>query len=78
MADNTEQLFGDYSPTIDSEYTTNPLQGLRMVWPQLSYAAGCKDNACTHYNADDVKTAATGSDLLFVCLGTGKFVGPNI
>ena len=29
---------------------------------------------CRSYNSDDVKTAATGADLVIVCLGTGNSI----
>ena len=30
--------------------------------------------SCRSYNSDDIKTAATGADLVIVCLGTGNSV----
>ncbi|XP_071112530.1 uncharacterized protein [Haliotis cracherodii] len=72
MANNTYQLFGDYAPTMNLEYTTNPLQGLQYLWSTVRYGAGCTDNNCTQYNSQEVQTVASGSDLIFVCLGTGQ------
>ncbi|XP_071112529.1 uncharacterized protein [Haliotis cracherodii] len=72
MANNTYQLFGDYAPTMNPEYTTNPLQGIQYLWSTVRYAAGCTDNKCTQYYSHEVRTAVTASDLIFVCLGTGQ------
>ncbi|XP_046354046.2 probable beta-D-xylosidase 2 [Haliotis rufescens] len=72
MANNTYQLFGDYAPTMNPEYTTNPLQGIQYLWSTVRYAAGCTDNKCTQYYSHEVQTAVTASDLIFVCLGTGQ------
>ncbi|XP_046550181.1 probable beta-D-xylosidase 2 [Haliotis rubra] len=72
MANNTYQLFGDYAPTMNLEYSSNPLQGIASLWPTVRYGAGCTDNNCTQYNSQEVQAAATGSDLIFVCLGTGQ------
>ncbi|XP_048240193.1 probable beta-D-xylosidase 2 isoform X3 [Haliotis rufescens] len=71
MANNSNALFGDYSPDINLRYTTNPLKGVQSIWSTVRYGAGCTDTKCTQYNSQEVQTAAKGSDLLFVCLGTG-------
>ncbi|XP_067675245.1 uncharacterized protein [Haliotis asinina] len=72
MANNTYQMFGDYTPTINPTYTTRPLQGVQSIWSTVRYGAGCTDNKCIQYNSQEIQTAATGSDLIFVCLGTGQ------
>ncbi|XP_029658372.1 probable beta-D-xylosidase 6 [Octopus sinensis] len=72
MANNTNQLFGDYSATIDPKYTTTPLQGLQALAESVNYAAGCKENKCTSYNASEIEHAVSSSELVIVCLGTGK------
>ncbi|KAJ8314665.1 hypothetical protein KUTeg_006815 [Tegillarca granosa] len=72
MANNTEQLFGNYSPDIDPRFSTTPLDGLRQFATNTKYGAGCQDNKCTNYKADDIKTAVTATDVIFVCLGTGQ------
>ncbi|XP_071113488.1 uncharacterized protein [Haliotis cracherodii] len=72
MANNPYQQFGDYAPAMNREYTTTPLQGLQYLWSTVRYAAGCTDNKCTQYNSHQVRIAVTASDLIFVCLGTGR------
>ena len=71
MADNIEQQFGDYSPTIDPSVTTTPLQGLRQLGEHVNHAAGCDSNACTNYDSSSVQDAVSGVDVVFACLGTG-------
>ncbi|XP_046354043.2 probable beta-D-xylosidase 2 [Haliotis rufescens] len=71
MANNSNALFGDYTADMNPRYTTNPLQGVQSIWSTVRYGAGCTDTKCTQYNSQEVQTAAKGSDLLFVCLGTG-------
>ncbi|XP_048240339.1 probable beta-D-xylosidase 2 isoform X2 [Haliotis rufescens] len=72
MANNTIQLFGNYAPDMNPNYTTNPLQGITTLWSAVRYGAGCTDNKCTQYNSEEVLTAAKGAGLIFVCLGTGQ------
>lgn len=73
MANNTDQLFGDYSPTTDPRFVKTPLKGLTELNFSMNYAAGCVDGTrCLNYSQDDVKTALVGADLVVVCLGTGK------
>ena len=72
MANNSEQLFGDYSPTTDPKFVKTPLRGLTDLNFSMNYAAGCVDGTqCLNYSQGDVKTALTGADLVVVCLGTG-------
>ncbi|XP_067675028.1 uncharacterized protein [Haliotis asinina] len=71
MANNSQALFGDYAPDMDPKYTTTPLQGVQSIWTTVRYGAGCSDSKCTQYARQEVQTAAKGSDLVFVCLGTG-------
>ncbi|XP_046550186.1 probable beta-D-xylosidase 2 [Haliotis rubra] len=71
MANNPQALFGDYAPDMDPKYTTTPLQGVQSIWSTVRYGAGCSDTKCTQYDSQEVQTAAKGSDLVFVCLGTG-------
>ena len=71
MTDNMDQLFGDYSPAIDSQYTTSPYDGLKSAAVNSVLAKGCNDNRCGSYNADEIKNATLWSDIIIVCLGTG-------
>lgn len=74
MADNPEQQFGDYSPDYDPLYTTTPYTGLSVLASTTITASGCNDNYCSTYDSASVITALQGSELIFVCLGTGKQV----
>ncbi|KAK3600408.1 hypothetical protein CHS0354_026641 [Potamilus streckersoni] len=71
MADNLEQLFGDYHAKIDPRYSMTPLQGLSNLAAKVNYTAGCKDNRCTNYSVSDIQNAVRGTQLVIVCLGTG-------
>lgn len=73
MANNTDQMFGDYSPTTDFSFVKTPLTGLGELNFSMNYAAGCLDGTpCLNYSQNDVRTALTGADLVVVCLGTGQ------
>lgn len=74
MADNAEQVFGNYSPNIMPEYTVTPYKGLLGLADKVSYAAGCDNTVCAKYEAGDISRAVTGSQLVVVCLGTGPAV----
>ncbi|XP_071137812.1 uncharacterized protein [Mytilus edulis] len=72
MANNTGQLFGDYSPDADPRFVSTPWESLRKVAVDSSYAAGCQDgNKCTKYSSSDIQNAVKDSYIVFVCLGTG-------
>ena len=72
MANNPEQLFGDYAALYNSTATRTPLQGLTDVAGHLIYGAGCNDNKCSHYNKSSISSAVSKSDMVIVCLGTGN------
>ena len=71
MSNNLDQLFGTYSPTPQAQYSSTPLEGLKMLADNVQWAAGCDDNRCSQYQSQPVKQAASSSDIVFVCLGTG-------
>ena len=71
MANNVEQLFGDYAPTINPAYTKTPWQGFSSLAQSVVLAEGCTSTACVNYNSTDLRTKVTGSDLVIICLGTG-------
>ncbi|KAK3600409.1 hypothetical protein CHS0354_026642 [Potamilus streckersoni] len=71
MADNLEQLFGDYHAQIDPWFSTTPLEGLSKLADKVIYAAGCNDNRCKEYSSGDIQNAVRGTQLVIVCLGTG-------
>ena len=66
-------MFGDYAATPDKKFITTPLDGLKRLAGTTQYAAGCDDAHCKNYDADSVRTAVTGAEYIFVCLGTGEW-----
>ena len=74
MADNLEELYGDYAADVDPIYAKTPLEGLKSMAAITNYAAGCADNSCHNYSAGDIKKAVTGSQLVIICVGTGMDV----
>ena len=71
MADNLEQLYGDYNPNVEPKFAKTPLEGLKSVADQVIYKPGCTDNKCTKYNKTDITSAVQAGDMVVVCLGTG-------
>ncbi|CAL1527276.1 unnamed protein product [Lymnaea stagnalis] len=75
MADNYAQLFGDYTPQQDRSFTKTPLQGLRTLFPGIKYKQACADGTpCTSYQSQVIQQVVTGTDLVFVALGTGAII----
>lgn len=72
MADNKYQQIGSYAPDVMPGFTTTPLQGLSKLSKNVQYAAGCNDNACAKYNQSEIQKALNGTEVIFICLGTGK------
>ena len=72
MADNADQQFGDYGSNVLPQFTTTPKDTLLQLGQMSSYASGCDDTHCSKYDADSVKAAVGGADLIIVCLGTGR------
>ena len=72
MANNSEQLFGDYGSNVVPQFTTTPYQGLQKMATNTTYASGCDDTKCQTYQPYDVMHAASGADVIIVCLGTGQ------
>lgn len=72
MANNPGQLFGDYSPNTDPKFIVTPLDGIRKLAGEVTYAPGCNDgNKCSNYSSDDVQKAVKEATVIIVCLGTG-------
>ncbi|CAH1799150.1 unnamed protein product [Owenia fusiformis] len=71
MANNSKELFGDYSPDIDPKYTTTPWKGLNFMTEWGILATGCSSTLCPSYNASEVENVVKSVDLSIVCLGTG-------
>ena len=71
MANNTAQLYGDYAADVDSKFVKTPLDGLSSMSATVNYAAGCKDNKCMNYDANAIKNAVQGTEMVVICVGTG-------
>ncbi len=74
MIHNMYQQYGGYSPAVSDEYSSTPLDTLSKLGETYAYAEGCDDMRCNNYDGDIVKEAADGSDVVIVCLGTGRQV----
>ncbi|KAK7100470.1 uncharacterized protein [Littorina saxatilis] len=74
MANNTEQLRGDYAANTSPVYLTSPLEGLSGLAQHVKYSSGCNDTVCAEYDARSVTEAITDTRLIFVLLGTGQAV----
>jgi beta-glucosidase len=73
LANNSQELFGDYTPNSNPIYIVTPLEGLRKLAGNVTYAPGCNDgNKCSNYSANDIQNAVKDATVIFVCLGTGK------
>lgn len=70
MSNNGRQLFGDYASASPSKYIITPYAALKSLSPDTRQADGCSSPLCTDYKPADM-TIVSGSDLVFVCLGTG-------
>lgn len=73
-ADNYNHLFGDYHANQDRSFTKTPLQGLREIYSNAKYGVACTDTdqtPCLNYQQNVTSNTVTGSDLVFVVLGTG-------
>ncbi|KAK7108540.1 uncharacterized protein [Littorina saxatilis] len=74
MANDSLQLFGDYSAQPPQKYITSPLDGLSAMASKTQFASGCNDTVCEMYNSSDVLRAISGTEINFVVLGTGQKV----
>ncbi|XP_071112668.1 uncharacterized protein [Haliotis cracherodii] len=74
MANNSHQLSGDYAPSTFEAFVKTPLQGLAKLAKSVNYAAGCNDTFCKLYDAASIKKAVAMTEVIFVCLGTGKVI----
>ena len=73
MANNSQELFGDYTPNSNPIYIVTPLEGLGKLAGNVTYAPGCNDgNKCSNYSANAIQNAVKDATVIFVCLGTGK------
>ncbi|KAK6968353.1 beta-D-xylosidase 2 isoform X2 [Biomphalaria glabrata] len=75
MADNINQIFGDYSPSTSQFFVRTPLQGIRDIFPSARHQQVCLDgDPCTKYNSSVVPLVVGGADLVFLVLSTGADV----
>ena len=74
MADNMNNIAGDYVPDPSIQYQVTPIKGLENVATTYSFAEGCQnsDPKCLTYDAASISKAVDGADIIVVCLGTGK------
>nr|KAG5708871.1 hypothetical protein BaRGS_009280 [Batillaria attramentaria] len=74
LANNSQQLLGDYAPRPPPGSIVTPLQGLQPLATTVQFAAGCQRPLCMKYSSDDVKRAVTNTQLNIFVLGTGQIV----
>jgi beta-glucosidase len=75
--DDTELLFGDYSPNDADNYSITPYVGIMNYTSigkvTLNKAVGCSDGpTCTKYSSSDIKTACSGMDIVIATAGNSK------
>ncbi|KAK7500177.1 hypothetical protein BaRGS_00008724 [Batillaria attramentaria] len=70
LANNSQQLLGDYAPRPPPGSIVTPLQGLQPLATTVQFAAGCQRPLCMKYSSDDVKRAVTNTQLNIFVLGT--------
>ncbi|XP_050419496.1 uncharacterized protein LOC126832672 isoform X1 [Patella vulgata] len=68
---NNNEIFGDYTPEMDSKFTVTPYDGLSVLGGNITSGEGCNDNRCTHYIYNDIASAVHDAEIVFVCLGLG-------
>jgi beta-glucosidase len=76
MANNVEGMFGGYAPEPDPQYVTTPYDSLKSLAQETRLGYGCakSDPRCMDYNVTEIGQAVNGTDLVFVCLGTGDVI----
>ena len=72
MADNIQQIMGDYAANVDPKFVITPRKGLSGLANKVNYASGCDDTHCKKYSVTDIKAAVAEAEATVVCLGTGK------
>ncbi len=72
VAQNPTQMFGDYTANLNKKITRTPMEGLSTIAEKVIYKAGCNDTKCPDYDKSSVMTTAQNSDVIVVCLGTGR------
>jgi beta-glucosidase len=56
---------------VNPKYTTTVYFGLSKLGTLATSASGCSNGHCKDYNADHIKDAVVGADLVVVALGSG-------
>jgi beta-glucosidase len=74
LADDKNQIFGDYGSDMVGQFTTSVHEGLMTLATTVSVGQGCTDIKCATYHWADIRGAVTGADLVVVTLGTGPDV----
>ncbi|XP_064607226.1 xylan 1,4-beta-xylosidase-like [Liolophura sinensis] len=74
MADEDEQIFGDYKPDTDRHFIRTVLHGLKRMANHVKFHSGCKDVHCNQYESSHVKSTIADVDAIFVVLGTGQAI----
>lgn len=74
FANSPYDLYGHYTADPDVAYTITPASGLQPLAGELRTTQGCDTTACPNYDSVALKAAVTGSDLVFVCIGTGRYI----
>ncbi len=76
FANDLDILYGNYHTTVIHKFGSTPYTGLKdKLASVIHLAVGCGEPPCTSYNTTDIKDKITGSDLVIVCLGLGKYNG---
>ena len=71
MANNSEQIIGDYGSQVLPQFSKTPLDTLKNLGDKYMFASGCDDTKCRKYDPTSIKQAVVGSDLIVACVGTG-------
>lgn len=74
LANDSVDISGDYMTNINAKYFKTPYETLSSLGSTATYASGCNDAHCEHYDWWSVSSAVRGADLVIVCLGTGEYI----
>lgn len=73
-AQEANEIYGDYSPSVSPQFTTTVAQGLVKLSSTVIAASGCNGVKCTSYSREGITEAVQGADLVVVALGTGSAI----
>ncbi|XP_048236733.1 beta-xylosidase/alpha-L-arabinofuranosidase 2-like [Haliotis rufescens] len=75
MSDNKNDIRGDYASYTDHNFVDSALDGLKNLANHVNYKSGCGDGVtCNQLKNNDVISAVSGVDAIFVCLGGGQTI----